>query len=68
MVSQYKMGHPDACYMVNPRNWGKSLCDIGWPMKECAYQKSLKITKGLQEHSPTWMEMMKRRKRRKKVL
>lgn len=36
-------------------------------MKEWSYQKSLKFTKGLQEHSPIWMEMMKRRKRRKNV-
>lgn len=28
-----------------------------------AYQKSLQFTKGLQEHSPTWMEVMEKRKR-----
>lgn len=37
-------------------------------MEEWAYQKSLQFTKGLREHSPTWMEMMERRKRGKKGL
>lgn len=36
-------------------------------MKNRAYQKSLQFTKGLQEHSPTWMEMMEKRKRGRNI-
>lgn len=32
-------------------------------MKEGAYQKSLKFTTDLQEHSPTWMEMEEKERR-----
>lgn len=36
-------------------------------MEKWAYQKSLQFTKGLQEHSSTWMEMMEKRKRGRSI-